>query len=77
MYKDKFKQWKWSKNLPKAIAARMLNIAKQRRPKRTIFRWNNRIWPIERIKKLLSRHSAEEDSSLQDGKSAAPYPRLK
>ncbi|KAJ4854856.1 clr5 domain-containing protein [Trichoderma breve] len=69
MYKDKFKQWKWSKNLPKAIAARMLNIAKQRRPKRTIFRWNNRIWPIERIKKLLSRHSAEEDSSLQDDSS--------
>ncbi|KAL7911687.1 hypothetical protein GGI35DRAFT_468171 [Trichoderma velutinum] len=69
MYKDKFKQWKWSKNLPKAIAARMLNIANQRRPKRTFFRWNNRIWPIERIKKLLSRHSAEEDSSIQEDSS--------
>ncbi|KAL7953230.1 hypothetical protein V8C34DRAFT_297576 [Trichoderma compactum] len=69
MYKDKFKQWKWSKNLPKAIAARMLNIAHQRRPKRTVFWRNDRMWPIKRIKKLLSRHSAEEDSSIQQGSS--------
>ncbi|KKP07374.1 hypothetical protein THAR02_00571 [Trichoderma harzianum] len=77
MYKDKFKQWKWSKNLPKAIALHMLKMANQRRPKRTFFRWKNRVWFTKRIQKLLSKHYAEEASSLQEGKWAVPYPRLK
>ncbi|KAF3075898.1 hypothetical protein CFAM422_001630 [Trichoderma lentiforme] len=66
MYKDKFKQWKWSKNLPKATAARMLNIANQRLPKRTEFLYNGRKWSMEEIQKRHSRRSAQGDSSLQE-----------
>ncbi|PNP55513.1 hypothetical protein THARTR1_04343 [Trichoderma harzianum] len=68
-YKDKFKQWKWSKNLPRSIAARMLYVYIQRWPKRTVFWRNDRMWPIERIKKSLSRHSAQEDSPIQEDSS--------
>ncbi|KAK4085021.1 uncharacterized protein Triagg1_11 [Trichoderma aggressivum f. europaeum] len=55
MYKYRFKKWKWSKNPPRVIAASMLDIAEQRQP-------------VERIKKLQSRHSAE-DSFIQEGSS--------
>lgn len=77
MYKDKFKQWNWSKNLPRAMAGRMLDVGNQRWPKRTYFLRNDRKWTMEEIQKRHSRRSAQGDSSLQEGKSADPYPRPK
>ncbi|PKK45422.1 hypothetical protein CI102_9811 [Trichoderma harzianum] len=66
MYKDKFKQWKWSKNMTKNIAARMTDF----NPRRPLLGLNigNLKWPIERIKnmKSLGRASGEGGSSIQE-----------
>lgn len=68
MYKDKFKQWKWSKNMTKNIAARMTDF----NPRRPLLGLNigNLKWPVERIKnmKSLGRASGEGGSSVQEGK---------
>lgn len=59
------------------MAGRMLDVGNQRLPKRTYFLRNDRKWTMEEIQKRHSRRSAQGDSSLQEGKSAVPYPRLK
>ncbi|QYT02077.1 Clr5 domain-containing protein [Trichoderma simmonsii] len=69
MYKAKFRQWKWSKNLPRAIAGRMLDVGNERLPKLTVFWRNNQEWSMEEIKKRRSKHSAQGNSSLQDNSS--------
>ncbi|KAL6799897.1 hypothetical protein J3E68DRAFT_396903 [Trichoderma sp. SZMC 28012] len=69
MYKDKFKQWNWSKKLPRVIVGRMLNIAYRRLPKLTVFWRNDRWWSMEEIQKRQSRRSAQGDSSLQEDSS--------
>ncbi|KAH0594835.1 hypothetical protein MHUMG1_07670 [Metarhizium humberi] len=80
MYKDKFKQWKWSKNLPKDMAMAMLNKAKQRQPKQTIFQWGNQTWTIERIKKTHGKFADQSESHFlesyptpQDATCETPY----
>lgn len=70
MYKDKFKQWKWSKNLPKDMAMAMLNKAKRRQPKQTIFQWGNQTWTIERIKKTHGNFADQSESHVLESKSA-------
>ncbi|UKZ79912.1 hypothetical protein TrVFT333_007675 [Trichoderma virens FT-333] len=66
MYKDKFKQWKWSKNLPGEVAVGMLSKANRRRPKETIFHWNNQAWPIERVMKSCARFASDDDSHIPE-----------
>ncbi|KAL7932973.1 hypothetical protein V8C35DRAFT_305945 [Trichoderma chlorosporum] len=67
MYKDKFKEWKWSKNLPRVITAVMYRKGIRRMPKDTIFHWNNQTWSSERVRKSYSRASGETGfSNLED-----------
>ncbi|KAL6818276.1 hypothetical protein GGI42DRAFT_347527 [Trichoderma sp. SZMC 28013] len=67
MYKDKFKQWKWSKNMTKALASETFSD-NQRRPTSNIVCWDDRMWPIGRIKNIisLSRASGEDSSPQED-----------
>ncbi|UKZ46572.1 hypothetical protein TrVGV298_000777 [Trichoderma virens] len=67
MYKDMFKQWKWSKNLPRDMALGMLNKAKRRQPKQSIFQWGNQTWTVDRIKKTHGKLADQPDpNSLAD-----------
>ncbi|KAF3076368.1 hypothetical protein CFAM422_001627 [Trichoderma lentiforme] len=65
MYKDKFKQWKWSKNMTKNLTACIPNVNRGFR-KLDFLRLNNLKWPMERIKNMkpLCRASGEGGSSL-------------
>ncbi|KAK4207661.1 hypothetical protein QBC37DRAFT_433086 [Rhypophila decipiens] len=51
MYKDRFKQWRWAKNLPRGKGSWMVNRANQRKPKKTEFRWGNQMWTADRVLK--------------------------
>ncbi|RFU78687.1 rhomboid family [Trichoderma arundinaceum] len=64
MYKDKFKQWKWSKNLSRDMALGMLNKAKQRQPKETIFQWGNQTWTTDRIMKKHCKITNDSDPPI-------------
>ncbi|KAM0261006.1 hypothetical protein ACHAQJ_002441 [Trichoderma viride] len=61
MYKDMFKQWKWSKNLPRDIAIGMLNKAKRRLPKPSNFQWGNQTWTGDQIKKTHGKLADQLD----------------
>ncbi|KAJ3538030.1 hypothetical protein NM208_g6082 [Fusarium decemcellulare] len=49
MYKNRFKTWKWSKNLPQEKAAWMTEKGIQRRPAKTLFCWKNQEWTDEQL----------------------------
>jgi len=66
MYKQMFKKWRWSKNLPKDKATWMINRANQRRPKDTEFRWGNQVWSVDRVMKTQGR-VPEEPGTLMNG----------
>ncbi|UKZ73162.1 hypothetical protein TrVFT333_000803 [Trichoderma virens FT-333] len=67
MYKDMFKQWKWSKNLPRDMAIGMLNKAKRRQPKQSIFQWGNQTWTVDRIKKTHGKLADQPDANSLAG----------
>ncbi len=67
MYKDRFKLWKWSKNLPRDLAMGMLKVAQKRQPKKTMFKWGNQEWTVDRI----TRTHVELDSNTLAGESCA------
>lgn len=74
MYKDMFKQWKWSKNLPKDMAIGMLNKAKRRQPKHTVFQWGNQTWTVDRIKKTHGKAADQPDPNILAGKLSPALP---
>ncbi|KAF5717229.1 rhomboid family, partial [Fusarium mundagurra] len=49
MYKNKFKIWRWSKNLPHGVAVWMTEKARERTPKETVFTWNEQKWTDKKI----------------------------
>ncbi|KAM0429216.1 hypothetical protein ACHAPT_006430 [Fusarium lateritium] len=49
MYKNRFKIWRWSKNLPHEVARWMTEKIQQRRPTETVFYWNDQKWTSEKI----------------------------
>ncbi|KPM45639.1 hypothetical protein AK830_g910 [Neonectria ditissima] len=58
LYKEKFKQWGWSKNLPVPIAEFIVGKAKERRRNRgeeTVFTYGGRQWDQARAEHTLSR----------------------
>lgn len=74
MYKDKFKQWKWSKNLPRDMAMGMLSKAKQRQPKQTVFQWRNQTWTMDRINKTHGKFVNQSDPGILESKSPSSLP---
>ncbi|KAL7783943.1 hypothetical protein V8C43DRAFT_169482 [Trichoderma afarasin] len=67
MYKDKFKQWEWSKNVTKKITAHIPKI-NRRSPNFDLIGFNNLKLPVERLKNMkpLCRASGEGGSSIQE-----------
>ena len=58
LYKDKFKEWGWQKNLPAKMALFMNEKAKQRKQeegKDTIFSFGGRLWDRQRVENTLVR----------------------
>ncbi|KAH8884179.1 hypothetical protein GQ53DRAFT_830103 [Thozetella sp. PMI_491] len=58
LYKDKFKEWGWQKNLPTKIALFMTDKAKKRKRdkgKETIFTYRERPWTKARAESTLTR----------------------
>ncbi|KAK7413633.1 hypothetical protein QQX98_007496 [Neonectria punicea] len=58
LYKERFKQWGWNKNLPVPIAEFMAGKAKERKRKRgceTVFKYGGRQWDKARAEHTLSR----------------------
>ncbi|KAF4459837.1 rhomboid family [Fusarium albosuccineum] len=49
MYKNKFKIWRWSKNLPQEKVSWMAGKVQQRLPTKTVFSWNHQEWTEEQI----------------------------
>ncbi|KAL6817367.1 hypothetical protein J3E69DRAFT_345271 [Trichoderma sp. SZMC 28015] len=62
MYKDKFKQWKWSKNVTKNLTAKMTNF----NPRFPLLGLGNLKWSRIKNMKSLGRASGEGGSSIQD-----------
>ncbi|KAL8767768.1 MAG: hypothetical protein Q9209_005854 [Squamulea sp. 1 TL-2023] len=58
LYKKKFTEWKWQKNLSVDTALRMAEIAKRRKReegKDTVFTYRGRVWESDRIENTLLR----------------------
>ncbi|PHH81429.1 hypothetical protein CDD82_819 [Ophiocordyceps australis] len=65
MYKNKFKAWAWSKNLPREKAMWMGDKIRQRRPAATVFHWNHQNWSEDRIMQICARFSQTQPESAQ------------
>ncbi|KAL8713832.1 MAG: hypothetical protein Q9225_006682 [Loekoesia sp. 1 TL-2023] len=58
LYKTKFKEWNWQKNLPTDTALKMAEKAKRRKReegKDTVFSFGGRVWEDHRVENTLAR----------------------
>ena len=58
LYKTKFKEWDWQKNLPTDTALKMREKSKRRKledNKDTVFSFGGRVWDSHRIESTLAR----------------------
>ncbi|KAK8126989.1 uncharacterized protein PG998_002748 [Apiospora kogelbergensis] len=60
MYKDRFREWKWAKNIPQRKAKWMLNKLNERQPQKTTFWCGDLEMSEERVKKLADAPSQDE-----------------
>jgi len=65
MYKNKFKAWRWSKNLSHDQAAWMSEKIKQRRPTATVFYWNHQQWSEDKVMQICGRATQAQPQSGQ------------
>ncbi|KAI0546703.1 hypothetical protein F4679DRAFT_575264 [Xylaria curta] len=71
MYKNKFKIWRWSKNLPQEKAIWMSRKIIDRRPmKKTVFHWNNQEWTEERLMQICGNLPGSQSQDV----ACAPTP---
>ncbi|KAK8043848.1 hypothetical protein PG994_012686 [Apiospora phragmitis] len=65
MYKDRFKLWSWSKNVPHKKVAWMQNKLDECKPQKIVFQYHDMEQSEERLKKLLdARKQADEKISV-------------
>ncbi|KAF5006437.1 hypothetical protein FDECE_7197 [Fusarium decemcellulare] len=57
MYKNKFRIWGWSKNIPQDKAIWMTEKGIQRRPTKTVFCWKNQEWTDEQLAQKYGKTS--------------------
>jgi hypothetical protein len=70
MYKDKFKEWGWHKNLPSAMAAWMFQKWDQRMKemnKDTNFELGGRIWTSSQVLKRAQRAGSQQVETVSEG----------
>ncbi|KAK7975729.1 Mediator of RNA polymerase II transcription subunit 31 [Apiospora arundinis] len=51
LYKQKFHEWGWVKNLPQSWTPKMVRLAEERRPKDTVFQLGPKKWTMQEIKR--------------------------
>ena len=74
LYKNKFKEWNWQKNLSADTALKMAEKAKRRKReegKDTVFSFGGRVWDSQRIENTLVR--AKKSKVIIDLTGEFPY----
>ncbi|KAK8085197.1 hypothetical protein PG997_006468 [Apiospora hydei] len=51
LYKQKFQEWGWQKNLPQSWTPKMVRLAEERRPKDTVFQLGPKKWTMQEVKR--------------------------
>ncbi|KAK8131405.1 hypothetical protein PG984_007843 [Apiospora sp. TS-2023a] len=51
LYKQKFQEWGWVKNLPQSWTPKMVRLAEERRPKDTVFQIGPKRWTMQEVKR--------------------------
>ncbi|OTA66099.1 hypothetical protein K449DRAFT_463140 [Hypoxylon sp. EC38] len=66
LYKQKFQEWGWVKNMPQNWTPKLTKLAEERQPKDTVFQLGPRKWTADEIKKKRERASLsnQEDSPV-------------
>jgi hypothetical protein len=67
MYKDKFQEWGFMKNISHRVAGKLSRIADERKPKDTEFWLGPKRWTAYEIKRKLERNGKDE-TQAPDGK---------
>jgi hypothetical protein len=65
MYKNKFKSWRWSKNLSHERAMWMNEKIKQRHPTATVFQWNHQEWSEDQVMQICGRVAQVQPQTSQ------------
>ncbi|RYP63797.1 hypothetical protein DL770_009297 [Monosporascus sp. CRB-9-2] len=76
LFKAKFKEWGWQKNLPTETAILMIDKAKRRwqaDKKETIFSFGGKVWETDRIERTLAR--TNKKARLEQALEEAPTPQ--
>ncbi|RYP62306.1 hypothetical protein DL771_009791 [Monosporascus sp. 5C6A] len=76
LFKAKFKEWDWQKNLPTETAIVMIDKAKRRwqaDKKETVFSFGGKVWTTDRIERTLAR--TNKKSRLEQALEEAPTPQ--
>ncbi|KAI3316820.1 hypothetical protein HD806DRAFT_551986 [Xylariaceae sp. AK1471] len=60
MYKDKFGDWGFSKNISRKVAAKLCRVADDRKPKDTTFRLGQKAWSAEDMRRKVDRASKDD-----------------
>lgn len=68
MFKDKFSEWNFVKNIPRKFVGKLSRIADERMPKSTEFRLGPRKWTAEEVRKKFERGLRNGDPQIH-GKS--------
>jgi hypothetical protein len=72
LYKAKFKEWNWQKNLPVDTALFMKEKAKRRKReegKETVFSFGGKVWDNNRIESTATRAKKSKTSEDTESKS--------
>lgn len=60
MYKDKFSEWGFKKNLNRKLAGKLIRVADERKPKKTEFRVGPKTWTTDEINKKCRRLNRDQ-----------------
>ncbi|OTA92417.1 hypothetical protein M434DRAFT_12348 [Hypoxylon sp. CO27-5] len=66
LYKQKFQEWGWIKNIPQCWTPKLTQLAEERQPKETVFQLGPRKWTADEIRKKRGRANLndQEDSPV-------------
>ncbi|KAI1127959.1 hypothetical protein F5Y10DRAFT_292503 [Nemania abortiva] len=66
MYKEKFGDWGFSKNISRRVAAKLCRVADNRKPKDTTFRLGQKVWSVEEMRRKMERGSKDDTALNQE-----------
>ena len=66
MYKDKFREWNFKKNLPRQWTGKLSRLADARQPKDTVFQLGPMKWTADQIRKKKGRGDFQEEQGTEN-----------